>query len=443
MFVLLAIILSFTVGLLRFRTARAQGRGRATMHALLAAAITAVVSLTLWSTGSPVAKSRVCVINSDIFEPFATLQGLLNAGMFMPIGILGVMATRNVATTLVGGFLLTAGIETAQGALTFLGRGCDTSDLQMNTLGVITGSAIGWLAVKTDSHGSVRWNVATRRIVAVWATSAALLAGIWVTFINPENVSFTVAITGADTEQESAGREAVSSAFGDKFKINKIEFARGLTADTGTVIISFDEGFAELSWPDRETFKASLDMSSGPESSGYPVGDRMQPPDDAAEALTLATSYAKEHAQWALRGAKAVTSPVGKNAEMGWMSSWRRRDANGVMLPMRLDIQVDRTGAITQLIERNIEDPNLPEPKISRQKAIELFHQASKNAGSSERAADAELVAKSVEGSWQVHWLAFSETGLAVISATSGEIISYSPQPPGLPVNEVVGEATQ
>ncbi|XIE80193.1 VanZ family protein [Streptomyces sp. SBR177] len=447
MFVLLATIIALSVGTLRFRVARSRESERPALHALLAAAVTAVVSLTLWSTGSPTEQSRICIVNSDITEPLTTSQGLLNAGLFLPVGLLGVLATRNVLGTFIGGFLLTASIETAQATLTFLGRGCDTSDLLMNTLGVAAGAAIGWAVTRIDdSEGSVRLLNATRRLTTVWLGSAALLTGLWVAFIHPEKVAYTVAVVEANEDQQGAVREAVASAFGNHFKINSIDFARGPSGDAGTVLANLDAGLAELSWPDRRTFKASLDVSSGNGSTGYPLGGNpVGHPNNAQAAQALARSYAKDHAPWALGGTEPVTSPVGAKAEMGWMTSWRRHNKDGVMMPMRLDIQVDRFGAMTQLIMRDIGDPTLPTPQVTREEAARMFRQAAEvDAGSP---VDLELVAKSVDDEWKIHWLAFGQikggSGLAVIDAEARNLISFSSQPAGVPIDEVVGEATQ
>ncbi|WP_188271424.1 MULTISPECIES: VanZ family protein [unclassified Streptomyces] len=445
MFVLLAVLLAGAVGALRFRSAQTRETERPALHALLAAAVTAVVSLTLWSTGSPVDQTRSCVVNRDLIEPFTTSQGLLNAGLFVPVGLLGVLATRNIAGTLIGGALLTLTIETLQGSLTFLGRGCDTSDLQMNSLGVAAGVLLGWLTVKLDHPGSPPfWTWGNRKLAAIWAISTVALGSTWIAFIHPEVVAYTVAIGHANGEQQSSARAAVTAAFEDHFTINDIQFARGVEGGSGTVIVSFNEGFAELSWPDKSTFTAALDMSDGPQSTGYPVSAHSEPPTTADQARALASSYAEAHAPWGLTGSKSITTPVGMNAEMGWMTSWRRHNKDGVMMPMRLDIQIDRNGALTQLIQRKAEDPPLPAPSVSRNEAIQKFHQAFQE-GDSKGKVESELIAKSVDGIWKIHWLVVgasrNESGFAIIDATSGEVISRTSQPTGTSPGEIMREA--
>ncbi|MFJ3901794.1 VanZ family protein [Streptomyces sp. NPDC090025] len=460
LFVVLAIVLVLAVGAFRYRAVRVARAPRPVLHALLAAAVTGVVALTLWTTGSPTEQSRVCVVNADLLEPLGTTQGLLNAGMFVPIGLLGVLATRNIAATVLGGLLLTAAIETAQGALTFLGRGCDTSDLQMNALGVLAGAALGWGVAVLDARGpggsrtDGAWHRATRRSIGWSLSSAVFLGAVWVVFIHPEKVEYTVAVTTADESQQDAARAAVTAAFGDHYEIKRFEFARG-PHGTGTVIATLDEGFVELSWPDRRTVQASLDMADSGRPSGYPVSGTTTPTADAAAARALATRYAEEHAPWGLTGgAKPVTVPVGERAELGWMTSWRRQNAAGVLQPMRLDIQIDRSGTVTQLIMRDIADPRLPRPRVSRTDAVDAFQRAASQDGAGRDGAKperiaAQLVAQSVEGTWRICWLVHGEVagttspaatsggitsggiGTATIDALSGEVVQYDVQPPG------------
>ncbi|MCP3820427.1 VanZ family protein [Streptomyces sp. A3M-1-3] len=163
------------------------------MHALFVAAITGVICLTLWTTGGGSRQPRTCVVNRDLLEPFTTEQGLLNAGMFVPVGLLGVLATRRVLGPLVAGFLLTLTIETLQGALSFLGRGCDTSDLQMNSLGVGVGVICGWLVSHLETRGG-KFREPMKRSNTVAATGVFVaLVATWFAFITPQSVSHTLA----------------------------------------------------------------------------------------------------------------------------------------------------------------------------------------------------------------------------------------------------------
>ncbi|MFI1815220.1 VanZ family protein [Streptomyces sp. NPDC020422] len=361
MFIILATLLSTTVGIVVYKQSP-RGSERRALKGLFAASVTAVVSLTLWSTGSPVQQPRTCVVNRDLIEPFTTDQGLLNAGLFLPVGLLGALATRKIVGTIAFGVLLTSSIETLQGALTFLGRGCDTSDVLMNSLGVVTGALVGWAvtALEVPRAGFLHPWRARSAYAAVSAVAGLVL--VWGLAIEPQAVDHTLGIGRADTEQEEAIRAAVDEAFDGHYEVSRVDFASG-PEGTGTIMAEFSGGgSAELRWPARNTFQAYLAMSSTGEPSRYPLPGVETSPVNEQQAQNIAREYAARHAAWGLRNAQPKTTKVGENAELGWMSSWRRHDRNGVLMPMRLDVQVDHLGRVSQLIMTDIPDPHLASP---------------------------------------------------------------------------------
>ncbi|MFB7309930.1 VanZ family protein [Streptomyces sp. NPDC056192] len=432
-FIFLAMLTAATVGLFGFKIARTR-TARAGMHGLLTAAVTSVICLTLWTTGSPVSKPMMCVINRDLLEPFTTTQGLLNAGMFAPVGLLGVLATKKVSETLIGGVLLTLSIETLQGAFSFLGRGCDTSDLLMNSIGVIIGALLGWVIDYATKRPAASWGSIRRSISLLALGMCVAMTATWVGLFSLQTVSRTIGIGQASDAQSRAARKAVQDAFGNHFKINQVQFAAG-PHGSGTVMAEFDEGFAELSWPDRQQFNASLDVSDSGTPSGFPIAGTEGNPRGKEEAQRLAVSYARDHAPWGLVKSDVKTQPVGPSASLGWMNSWRRRGADGVLMPMRLDIQVDRNGRISQLIMRNVHDPKLPEVRIDRGAAITAVL---KRAGSTVQKGQysSEIIARQEKSGWRPVWLLGMPTEdgeiRANIDANSGKFISYGRIPAGI-----------
>ncbi|NBM17665.1 VanZ family protein [Streptomyces sp. GC420] len=367
-----------------------------------------------------------------MLEPLTTEQGILNAGMFAPVGLLATLATRRAVGPLVGGFLLTSTIETFQGIFTFLGRGCDTSDLEMNFLGTAAGVTCGWLIVHFEDRGRKFWNPLERRNGIAAVASFAFLSVAWITLITPEKVDHTVGIGRADSQQRTAIEEAVRDAFGDHYEILDMQFAAGQSG-AGTVMASFKEGFAELSWPDRRKFTASLDMSDTGQPSGFPVSGNSTVPANANDAEKIASLYARSHAAWGIKEAQTTASAVGSEAELGWMISWRRRDANGVLMPMRLDIQVDRTGRVSQLIMLDIPDPSVTSPSIAKADAVkEVLKQVKLGAPGLENKAGAELLAQQVSGQWRPCWLVtgkHSDTSFSgTVDAISGKVITSDAQ---------------
>ncbi|MFG3343434.1 VanZ family protein [Streptomyces sp. NPDC048018] len=233
MFIVLATLLSATVGFVVYKQSPT-GTERRALKGLFGASVTAVVSLTLWSTGSPIQQPRVCVVNRDLIEPFTTDQGLLNAGLFLPVGLLGALATRKIIGTIAFGIVLTFAIETLQGALPFLGRGCDTSDLQMNSLGEAVGALLGWLITTVEKPRAAFLHPWRARSVHTAVSAVAAFGLIWGLAVEPQPVDRTLGIGRADSAQEEALQAAVDDAFDGHYKVSRIEFASGPDG-TGTV----------------------------------------------------------------------------------------------------------------------------------------------------------------------------------------------------------------
>ncbi|MFJ8982594.1 VanZ family protein [Streptomyces sp. NPDC102282] len=370
-------------------------------------------------------------MNHDVLEPFTTDQGILNAGLFFPIGLLGVLATKKVVSALMGGILLTFSIETLQATLTFLGRGCDTSDLQMNSLGVAAGALVGWAIVYLDDRNGKFLLLPERRQQVTALVAVAALTISWLAFITPQGVSHTVGIGRANAKQEAAVRDSVEKIFGDHYEVKNVDFARG-PAGSGTVMASFDEGFAELSWPDQRKFSASLDISDAGKPSGFPVSRTQKPPVDSVEAQAIATRFIQDRAVWSLN-AKPRSTAVGAKAELGWMTSWRRHNSDGVLMPMRLDVQVDRTGRVTQLIMLNEQDPKLSKPLIKKETAVSAILEKAESASTEIQGSDVktELIAKKVDSTWRTVWLIAAQAPKGPVSgsvdASSGKVISFNP----------------
>ncbi|MFI8826356.1 VanZ family protein [Streptomyces sp. NPDC053431] len=431
MFVVLATLLSATVGFVVYKQSPS-GTERRALKGLFGASVTAVVSLTLWSTGSPIRQPRVCVVNRDLVEPFTTDQGLLNAGLFLPIGLLGALATRKVVGTIAFGIVLTLAIETLQGSLTFLGRGCDTSDLLMNSLGVAVGALAGWLITTFEKPRANFLHPWRARSAYAAVSTVAGLALVWGLAIEPQPVDQTLGIGRASSAQEEAIQAAVDDAFDGHYEVSRVDFASGPDG-TGTVMAQFvGGGSAELRWPDRETFHAYLDMSSTGETSGYPLPGSNAAPGNEQQAQAVAQTYAARHAAWGLKDAQPKTTKVGDKAELGWMTSWRRFDRNGVLMPMRLDIQVDRVGRVSQLIMTSTPDPRISAPRISKEDAVTAVLTAHKlDEGTLPRAdVAAALLATKNNGAWIPVWrieVPGKQPITGSVDAVTGTVIDEGP----------------
>ncbi|MFJ9576174.1 VanZ family protein [Streptomyces sp. NPDC101191] len=359
-------------------------------------------------------------------------EGLLNAGLFVPIGLLGALATRKIVGTIAFGFLLTFAIETLQGALTFLGRGCDTSDLQMNSLGVAAGALAGWLITTFEKPRACFLHAWRTRSTYAAVTAVAALGVVWGLAIEPQPVDQTLGIGRANSAQEEAIQAAVNDAFDGHYKVSRIDFASGPDG-TGTVMAQLvGGGSAELRWPDRDTFHAYLDMSSTGEPSGYPLPGGTVTPGNGQQAQAVAQTYAARHAAWGLENAQPKTTKVGENAELGWMTSWRRFDRNGVLMPMRLDIQVDRVGRVSQLIMTSTPDPHISAPRVSKEGAVTALAAAHKlnQATISRQDVAAALLAMKSNGEWIPAWrveVVGKQPITGSVNAVTGTLINEGP----------------
>lgn len=83
-------------------------------YGALAAAVTAELCLTIWSTGGGL--TGRCIVNRDVWEPLHTEQGLWNLVMFLPIGFFGLLALRKPVPVFAGTVLLTMATEVTQAA---------------------------------------------------------------------------------------------------------------------------------------------------------------------------------------------------------------------------------------------------------------------------------------------------------------------------------------
>jgi hypothetical protein len=410
-FVVFAVILAAVIGGAAYRVARSRA-SRPAIWGLWAACTTALLSLTLWTTGGEGLPQ--CVINKDVLEPFRQLQGQLNAAMFVPFGLLSVLATRRVALTASLSVLLSAVIETVQGLA--LGRLCDTSDLVANTLGAACGVVIGVLIDKRLAPPARRVGPGTRYAFVACGVTAAILSACWLAWMEPVVWERTVSQTSADSEQEEAVTGALNDAFGGRYTVESVEFTAGQKG-AGSVMANFAQGAAELSWPDRDQFTVNLIPEHVEKGHTFAVPGVSGPAATREDAERIAVAYARRYAPWGLKDSKIEIRRVDEEAPLGWLVSWRRWEGE-VLLPMRLDVVINPAGRISDLIARNIDDPALPPVKISEKHAWDRFEQHFGAKARGGERGESVLLAERRGGEWRVHWLLSAEAGGAILSST-------------------------
>ncbi|MCP3820428.1 hypothetical protein NLX86_20705 [Streptomyces sp. A3M-1-3] len=99
-------------------------------------------------------------------------------------------------------------------------------------------------------------------------------------------------------------------------------------------------------------------------------------------------------------------------------------------MPMRLDIQVDRSGRVSQLIMLNVKDPELPSPQVEKGSAISTLLTKADSVHVKHGVPVVELVAKKERGEWRQQWFITIPTAKDVIigsvDAMSGAVIKFN-----------------
>jgi hypothetical protein len=396
------------------------------------------VSVTLLS-GDGGALTRRCVVNHDLVEPFHTDQGLLNLVLLVPVGFFAVLAVRSIAPVAALVVLLPVATELLQSLVPAIGRLCDTSDVEMNVLGGALGAAACRLLLRTAHQPLPRPDAGARTTGKVAAVAAVVVAALWTGLITqiPED-STSLQIAGS-TEKDAA-QQAFHQAFGDRYRLVTVQYQPSFSGSQPQLLITLEHGSATLSWPDRKELVVSLESSSAVTPFSFPVPGASVAPRTAAAAVPIATRYAQTHFPWALRNSQVLTEPVGAEVEFGWVVSWRRRNADGVLMPMRLDVEIDRGGRVSQLLARDVADPaHLPVVRVPEKSAQrtavaydEKLAEAAKSptAGTTPHVTGHELLAIQGDGHWRTQWLFSMSSGPShlYVDATDGTVTMVDPQ---------------
>jgi hypothetical protein len=211
-FIVVAVLIVIAVWAAVFRSS-SQPASRAVVVATWPASIAGVLALTLWTTGESHGPGE-CVIDADLADSFGSEEGLLNLALFIPTGLLGVMATRRFLPAALVGAALTTTIETLQGAFPNLGRACDTGDLIANSSGVLLGAAAGWALIRRERHQTQPWHFRQRPVPLSVTALAACLGTLWAAAITPRTIATATPVQTASPEQQQALRTALHRAFG-------------------------------------------------------------------------------------------------------------------------------------------------------------------------------------------------------------------------------------
>ncbi|MFF9144236.1 VanZ family protein [Streptomyces sp. NPDC014861] len=397
------------------------------------ASFAGILSVTFMGSGTA---SGQCAINRDLWEPFGTTQGLWNLAMTVPLGLFAFLAVRRPFPVIVAVTGIPLGIEVVQAKVDGLGRICDSSDAQMNIIGGLVGLAAA--AVVVARRDGIQWKMGAKGAFY----SSALLAMVGAGVIAP-SLMFThidgTGLSAATPEQKQAVQKAVKEAFGDRYLLGPVQDQPCVGAPCRSLVfslISRDEGHPEafasgtLSWPDQRKLNILLKDSDRPSVMGFPIKGA-KPPSNQQDAHQLARSYMESHYSWAQDSSEYKTYPVGEKAELGWITSWRWVH-NEILMPRMLDVQVDRTGQISQIsVSMGPKSLDLPGVGVSSEQAEELVRNAIRGQidntdGLNGIEIDAfTLKASEKDGNWRPMWLvslSFSRDSLKSVDQESGQL---------------------
>ncbi|MEU2558957.1 VanZ family protein [Streptomyces longispororuber] len=371
-----------------------------------------------------------CVLNKDFAEPFKTEQGLLNAGMFAPLGFFALIASRRALVTAAWLVATPLVIEVGQAVLPWVGRNCDSGDAEMNILGGLGGALAAWLGTRIVKTPLKPVQAQLRPALLGSGAALAVCAVTWQVAITPIAVDAT-SLQSPDDAQKQAATDAFRKAFGNRYSFANVQLQPGPDGRDNLLITLRRDGEATLSWPKKDHFNVSLETSSEPGPNSYPVDGASHTALDSAKAYDLARRYAGEHYPWALRGSTHRTYPVGEKAEFGWLTSWRFVK-DGVVMPAKLDVEINRAGRVSQLnVESGPADVDLPPVKVTQQQAVARVR-AAQTTLDGIRVKARRLAAYEVRGQWRAQWVVAiipkdSDPTSVLVDATTGHVDDSGP----------------
>ncbi|MFJ2743600.1 VanZ family protein [Streptomyces sp. NPDC087440] len=385
-----------------------KSRGKpAVLPALAATAIAGVVTITLLPSGAGISPGQC-----DTGVPrhvLTSTSALLNIAMFVPASALTVMVFRRPATVAAVFVAVSGGIEFLQAVLP-LGRACSATDIAANSIGALIGSVLGSLGVAL-TKGALRW----RGRDALWGAgillaSAVVLAGgfqwrvqaVDVVAIDDRSRAHVDSLEGSDEWLKTAA----ISLFGKGTQVSVT--SADSSGQRSLVTAETNKGTISGWWPDRTLQQGWSTNNRGDEGT---VSED--------EARRLAHVYAQKWFPASLKGSVQTCRLVGDDPKQGVFVVIYRRYVRDVMMPMRLDITITRSGRIMGFTSQPTADPALPSATISEKDAKLRTEKAT-----GRKATSAKLLAQRVQGTWRPVWLLGVAGGDAYLDAATGRHVN-------------------
>ncbi|MFE2142214.1 hypothetical protein ACFXA3_10750 [Streptomyces sp. NPDC059456] len=365
------------------------------------------LSLQLAATLAPVGRASGaagCAVDPDVFARAFGPQWVLNACMTAPVSFLAVILFRSKRLVLAGVLLLGLTIELVQALDGGIGRNCDSADFAANAAGSLAGVLLGTLWLRRGGHGGHSSHGGrgrrgtespdphtpkTARITAL--TMAALTGAVLLVFTTTVHTTTTTPPVPEVPEEQRAGAMRVARAlWGPDVHIARVQAATDPDPKAERIlVVTSDEGFTEVAWPSLEPVRGTRSLET------HRTAGAAELPADAQ--VHSAQTYAKAHFAWA-DGATVTSSPLGDTGRR--LISWRRTD-RGVLMPMRLDVVVDGSGAVASFVALDEPDPALPPVRVDAERARAVAAEAD----SGRSLGTPVLLAVDVADRWRPVWL--------------------------------------
>ncbi|GAA4860849.1 VanZ family protein [Kitasatospora terrestris] len=375
--------LAFGTAALRQARARQWPQAAAVLWGLSLAGEVAA-TLTPTTTGS---SGRTCSIGSGVWATATTQQGLMNIALFVPLAFSATLVLRRPLTVLAACTVLSAVTELCQ-TLLGTGRSCDGADFVDNALGALIGTvaAVVWLwlrrrkvlfGLRDGFHG-----LTTAGVGLVAVTTVVLL------YVPLHHDAAGFGSNSSADETEMPQRIA-SRLFGPDTLLQTTRLTATPDNPPQQVLEAVtDRGQFRIEWP---TGRLLISASANSQIDPGPL--------TRDQVLKVGTDFA---ATWFSELTQAVTPTLTSTDSAGgaYMLTYRRYNADNVLMPMRLDITVSTSGRVMASSARWDADPQLPHPTVTadtaKQQAI------STHTGS--RADTTFLLAKKIQGQWRPCW---------------------------------------
>ncbi|MFD8594822.1 VanZ family protein [Kitasatospora sp. NPDC059646] len=391
----------------------ARRRDRPVLVAVLfALSVAGEVAATLTPTSSGSWGKPTCSIGSGVWDTATTQQGLMNLAMYVPVAFFGVLALRRPLTVLAGGVVLSGVTEICQ-TLLGTGRSCDGADLVDNALGAAVGTAAAVLWQLIRRHRPLSGRRDALHSLATAGTGFAAVSAAVLLFVplHHDPAGFGA---GPGTGSAEVPQRIAVQLFGPgtllevtRETVDPEDPSRPVL-DAGT-----DRGRFRIEWPGGRLL--------GSTAADAPAGAQTLTPD---QLLKVGADFAATWFPEVTAGASPTLTPV----DGGHLVSYRRYNADHVLMPMRLDVTVSAAGRVTASAAGRDADPELPHPTVTAEAATQQAVAALPGS----RAGGTTLLAKRIDGRWRPCWSvelvrpgeAKASGAVAFVDAVTGLIVA-------------------